>query len=109
MNGFVTTKTFATLAFFSCLAEVLVGAPQREGNGQPPEKWWIEKPIGGLSAYTAPMRPLWRLADLKKMHAGQKTWSQQIVLDDEQDATYNSCASGTQITTRMHPQTDTVF
>jgi quercetin dioxygenase-like cupin family protein len=55
------------------------------------------------------MRPLWSLADLKKMHAGQDTWSQQIILDPEQDATYNSAAPGTHVSPRMHPDTPTVF
>ena len=109
MDRFITTKTLATLMFLSCLAQIMAGAAQRGSSGEAPEAWWIEKPIGGQSAYTSPMRPLWRLADLKKAHVGQNNWSQPIVLDDEQDATYNSGAPGTKITTRMHPQTDTVF
>ena len=32
------------------------------------------------------MRPLWKQADLLKMHAGQTNWSEQIVRDPEQDA-----------------------
>jgi mannose-6-phosphate isomerase-like protein (cupin superfamily) len=110
MTGCTSARFFVTLAVSSCFTLAVAGAPQRGGNGEAPEAWWIEKPTGGQSAfYTAPHRPVWRLADLKKMHAGQTNWSQQVVLDDEQDATYNSASPGTKITTRMHPQTDTVF
>ena len=55
------------------------------------------------------MRPLWKLSDLKKMHAGQNNWQEQIILDPEQDATYNSAAPGTKFDARMHPDTPTVF
>src|SRR5258708_38559890 len=55
------------------------------------------------------MAPLWRLADLKKMHAGQANWSQPIILDPEQDATYNSAAPGTKFGIRLHPDTPSVF
>jgi mannose-6-phosphate isomerase-like protein (cupin superfamily) len=105
----VTTGTIATLMLVSCLTPVMNAAPQRGRNRPPAEAWLIEKPIGGQSAYAAPMRPVWKLADLKKMHAGKNNWSEPVVLDDEQDATYNSGAPGTKITTRMHPQSATVF
>ena len=105
----LTTKTLATLMLVVCLTLVMSAAPQRGGNRRPPEFWLIEKPIGGQSAYTGPNRPLWKLADLKKMHAGKNTWTQPVVLDDEQEATYNSGAPGTKIITRMHPQSDSVF
>jgi mannose-6-phosphate isomerase-like protein (cupin superfamily) len=104
-----TLSTLAAVMLVSCLTLVTQAAPQRGRGRGPAEAWLIEKPIGGQSAYTGPNRPVWKLADLKKMHAGKSTWSQPVVLDDEQDATYNSGAPGTKITTRMHPQTDTVF
>ena len=77
------------------------------GRGGPPEYWWVIKTQGGL--YKPPMRPLWKLADLKKMHAGKNNWSEQIILDPEQDATYNSAAPGTHFGPRLHPDTPTVF
>ena len=55
------------------------------------------------------MRPIWKQADLLKMHAGQTNWSEQIVKDPEQDATYNSAAPGTKFPVRMHPDTPTLF
>lgn len=71
------------------------------------ESWWVEKTKGGV--YKAPMRPLWRLSDLKKMHAGQDNWSELIIKDPEQEATYNSAKPGFRISARMHPDTATVF
>jgi len=77
------------------------------GQGGPPEYWWVNKTQGGV--YKPPMRPLWKLADLKKMHAGQNNWSEQIILDPEQDATYNSAAPGTHFGARLHPDTPAEF
>jgi mannose-6-phosphate isomerase-like protein (cupin superfamily) len=90
------------------LAQDPAPAARRGGrrNG-PTELWWVNKPAG--DAYKSPMRPLWKLSDLKKMHAGRDNWAQQIIFDDEQDVTYNSAARGTAITPRMHPDTPTVF
>jgi mannose-6-phosphate isomerase-like protein (cupin superfamily) len=73
----------------------------------PAEPWWVEKSEGGV--YRAPMRPLWRLADLQKMHPGQNNWQTQIIKDPEQDATYNSAAPGSRFGPRIHPDTPTVF
>jgi hypothetical protein len=49
------------------------------GRGGPPEYWWVNKTQGGV--YKPPMRPLWKLSDLKRMHAGQNNWTVQIILD----------------------------
>ena len=76
-------------------------------RGVPAETWWINKTPGGV--YKPPMRPLWRLSDLKQMYAGQSTWREQIILDPEQDATYNSGAPKTKYTRRLHPDTPAVF
>jgi len=98
-------KLAAALLAASCLIPAFAQAP---GGGRgPTEQWYVNKTKGGV--YKAPMRPLWRKADLLKMHAGQNNWSQQIVLDPEDDATYNSGAPGAKIGTRMHPDTDTLF
>ena len=98
----------AALAFCSSILALTPSLAQPEGGGRTPaENWWVNKTEGGV--YKAPMRPLWKLSDLKKMHAGQANWSQQIILDPEQDATYNSAAPGTKFTPRIHPDTPTVF
>jgi mannose-6-phosphate isomerase-like protein (cupin superfamily) len=83
-------------------------APGAAPSGRPPaEPWWVEKTEGGV--YHAPMRPLWKLADLKKLHPGKSNWQQQIIKDPEQDATYNSAAPGSSFGPRIHPDTPTVF
>jgi quercetin dioxygenase-like cupin family protein len=100
-------RSVLCLAFAMGVAgSVSTSKAQPAGRG-PAEYWWVNKTEGGV--YKAPNRPLWRLADLKKMHAGQNNWSQQIVLDPEQDAIYNSAAPGTKLGSRLHPDTPTVF
>jgi quercetin dioxygenase-like cupin family protein len=79
----------------------------RGGRGRAAETWWVNKTAGGV--YKSPMRPLWKLAELKQKHAGQDTWQEQIILDPEQDATYNSGSPGARYSRRMHPDTPTVF
>ena len=101
-------RTVASLALAcSSFWALTPSLAQPAGGRAVAENWWVNKTEGGV--YKAPMRPLWRLADLKKMHAGQDNWSRQIILDPEQDATYNSAAPGARISPRMHPDTPTVF
>jgi quercetin dioxygenase-like cupin family protein len=92
-------------------APAAAAAPARGGRGGgrggPAETWYINKV--DKVVYTPPNRPIWRQADLLKMHAGQNNWVQQVVLDNEQDATYNSAAPGSKLSPRIHPDTDTVF
>jgi quercetin dioxygenase-like cupin family protein len=82
--------------------------PPAEGAGRapagPPKTWWVEKrDVNG--PYKGPMRPLWKVSDLKAMHPGQHTWSTQIIKDLYQDVTYESAAPGTKRSTVMHPNT----
>ena len=102
MKHFSRKMIFLAGAGVLCLAT----AQAQPGRG-PQQTWWVIKTKGGV--YKPPMRPLWRLADLKKMHEGQTNWSEQIIHDPEQDATYNSAAPGSKFTPRMHPDTPTVF
>src|SRR6266436_6805004 len=103
-----SSRTVISLAVACCSFWALTPSlAQPAGGRAPAENWWASKTEGGV--YKPPMRPLWRLADLKKMHAGQDNWSQQIILDPEQDATYNSAAPGAKSTPKMHPDTPTVF
>src|SRR5436189_6278555 len=69
------------------------------GGGTPAQTWYVEKTKGGV--YNPPMRPLWKLSDLKQMHAGQNNWQEQIIKDPEQDATYNSGAPGFHFAERL--------
>jgi mannose-6-phosphate isomerase-like protein (cupin superfamily) len=67
----------------------------------------VNKTKGGV--YPAPMKPLWKLSELKAKYAGKNNWSEQIIKDPEQDATYNSAAPGTKFPRELHPDTHTLF
>jgi len=98
----------AALALFAAGAVVSSHAQAPGGGrGGPTEYWWVNKTEGGV--YKPPMRPLWKLSDLKQLHAGQNNWSEQIILDPEQDASYHSAAPGSHFASRLHPDTPTVF
>ena len=99
--GVAAALSATALGASSGLAQPAAGAPRQV------KQWWVEKTQGGV--YHAPMRPVWHVADLKKMHAGQSSWSEQIIKDPEQDATYNSAAPGTKFVPRIHPDSGTVF
>ena len=80
---------------------------QGAGARAPQQQWWVYKTQGGV--YTGINRPLWKLSDIKRLHAGQDNWQQQIVATTEQEASYNSAAPGTAFGRRMNPDTATLF
>ena len=92
------------IAFGALLAVGCLAPLYSQGGGQ---TWWVNKTKGGV--YQAPMRPLWKLSELKAKYAGKNNWSEQIIKDPEQDATYNSAAPGTKFPRRLHPDTHTLF
>ena len=96
----------AALAIAAAAAFFSPGFAQ-EGGGKAPETWWVAKSKGGV--YIPPNRPLWKISDLKKKHAGQSNWQELIIKDPQQEATYNSAAPGTTLSPRMHPDTPTLF
>lgn len=98
-TGLLTSAMFV-LAVFSPLA----GWAQTRA---PQQQWWAYKTQGAV--YTAPNRPLWKLADLKQMHAGQANWQELVISSPEQQATYNSAAPGTKFVSRMNTDTKTLF
>jgi quercetin dioxygenase-like cupin family protein len=97
-------------ARLEAVAVLLIGGTaltyaQAPGGG--PQTWWISKTQGGV--YKPPMKPIWKLSELKKKYAGTNNWKEQIVLDPEQDATYNSAAPGTKFPRQMHPDSHNIF
>src|ERR1041384_1598815 len=106
---------FAIAGFCAALCTVLMlaqDAPAGRGGGKgknkgPLQQWYVEKTAGGV--YAPPNRPLWKLSELKAKHNGQSSWQEQIVLDPEQDATYNAAVPGARFQTRMHPDTGTLY
>ena len=103
----MTKITLAAMVFGALVTGSGLSTAAAQNGGGAPEMWWVNKTKGGV--YNAPMRPLWKLSDLKRMHAGQNTWQEQVIKDPEQDATYNSAAPGTRVGHRLHPDTPTVF
>jgi len=97
------------LQLFAQDAQPARGGGGRGGGrgGAPAQTWYVEKTKGGV--YNPPMRPLWKLADLKQMHAGQNNWQEPIIKDPETEATYSSGAPGFHFAERLHPDTPTVF
>lgn len=98
-----------TGAKFGAIAALLVGGlaiahAQAPGGAQ---TWWVAKTQGGV--YQAPMKPIWKLSELKQKYAGRNNWKEPIVLDPEQDATYNSAAPGTKFPRQMHPDSHNIF
>ena len=100
----MTLKTKIAIGLLTAGCFYLLSA-QRGGGAS--ETWWTHKTEGGV--YKTPMRPRWKLSDLKNMHAGEDSWSEQIILDPEQDVTYNSGAPGSEYSRRLHPDTHTLF
>jgi mannose-6-phosphate isomerase-like protein (cupin superfamily) len=76
---------------------------QRRG-GPPEEPSWAPKPIE-LPRYAAPHKPVTRLADLKRKHAGEPQWSEVIVDDSTLHAEYIQSAPGATVSRRFHPDT----
>src|SRR6476620_1626028 len=103
----MTKMMAAGLVLGMFVANTAVSSLLAQGRGSTNETWWVNKTKGGV--YNPPMRPIWKISDLKQMHAGQNNWQEQIIKDPEKDATYNSGAPGTHFTARLHPDTPTVF
>ena len=83
------------------------GAPAAGRGGAPAETWWSEKTKPAI--YTAPNKPLWKLSDLKRMHAGQNSWREPILKNLQQEASYNSSAPGIKVPRRMNFDTEILF
>src|SRR5436853_7792630 len=106
LNDSSARRLLFIVAAIGALALTAASESLAQGRGSA-ETWWVAKTRGGV--YNPPMRPIRRKADLLRTHAGQNTWSEQIIRDPEQDATYNSGAPGTRYGPRMHPDTPSVF
>src|SRR5579862_4032569 len=68
---------------------------------QPPKVFYAPKPIQP-APYTAPMKPLVHLADLKARHKGEANWSEQVVYDKNNRATVISAAPGSKVPRHLH-------
>jgi mannose-6-phosphate isomerase-like protein (cupin superfamily) len=57
------------------------------------------------SAWVAPNRPHWKLAELLAKHKGQPNWTESVVSDGTLRADYISMAPGAKTPRRFHPDT----
>ena len=64
-------------------------APGRE-DGPARIVWAAQKD----TPYAGPNRPIWRIADILKAHAGQASWDQQVLLNRDFDGHYIAMAPG---------------
>ncbi len=73
-------------------------------SGPSEQASWAPKPLE-VPKYTPPHKPVTRLAELKKQHAGQTEWRQVIVDDDHLHGEYIQSAPGSKVSRRFHPDT----
>jgi len=88
------------------IAVIAVGCVCLAQNGSGPAETpvWAPKPLE-VPKYVPPHKPVTRLADLKKKHAGQAEWREVIVDDSTLHGEYIQSAPGTKVSPRFHPDT----
>src|SRR5436305_1064767 len=64
--------------------------------------FYFPKPLEPLP-FTAPMKPLTRLAELKAKHKGESNWTELVVDDKYNRAEVISAAPGTKVPRHLHP------
>ena len=92
----------ASALLMAALSIVCAGLAQKSGDSEAPS--WAPKPVE-IPKYVPPHKPVTRLADLKKQHAGKANWSQVIVDDNTLHGEYIQSAPGTSTPRRFHPDT----
>ena len=73
-------------------------------RGTPEAASWAPKPVE-VPKYPAGMKPVTRIGEVMKAHAGKVDWSQVIVEDPLLHADYISLAPGGKVSRRFHPDT----
>ena len=87
---------------------LLLGAAQaQQAPKVPPILAWAPKPAR-LTPYRGPNRPLWKLSDILKTHAGQQNWAQTVVDTPDFTGAYISMAPG-EATKTLFSADDRVF
>ena len=82
---------------FGALAVISILAAQEYQN--------YKAPKGAAGKWVAPNKPIHRIAELQKKHAGHADWSEVIVDDEMLHAEYISSAPGASVSKRFHPDT----
>jgi len=100
--------TGAAISLAILMAAANPAFAQGGGGGRPPpQQWWAYKEKGGV--YIPPTKPYLKLSDLKAQHAGHPNWSQLVINNAQQQATYNAAAPGTKFGRRMNVDTNAMF
>jgi mannose-6-phosphate isomerase-like protein (cupin superfamily) len=73
-------------------------------GGPPEEPSWAPKPVE-IPKYVPPHKPLTRISDVKRRHAGQPNWREVIVDDSTLHGEFIQSAPGTVVPRRFHPDT----
>jgi mannose-6-phosphate isomerase-like protein (cupin superfamily) len=87
------------------LATSRVGA--QDAAASKPLRAWAPKPAAP-APYVAPNRPIWRLSEIQKQHAGEKSWTQAIVKTRDFVGEYISMTPGEKTKTVFYAD-DRVF
>ncbi len=91
---FTATRRQRRLAWFSVLLFAGWGAAHGQSASQ--KVFYFPKPIQP-KPYAAPMKPLFRFADLKARHKGKENWSETVVANDYNRVEVISAAPGTKV------------
>jgi mannose-6-phosphate isomerase-like protein (cupin superfamily) len=82
-------------------------ADAQQAQPAKPTLAWAPKPAR-LIPYTAPNKPLWKLSDILKKHAGQQDWAETVVETHDFTGAYISMAPGEKTKTIFYAD-DRVF
>lgn len=86
-------------------AAAMVSLCFSQGRGRPSEEpSWAPKLVE-LPKYVSPHKPVTRLAEVKKKHAGEAEWREVVVDDSTLHGEYIQSAPGTTVPRRFHPDT----
>ena len=79
-------------------------APGGRGPRVPPPTAWAPKPVRP-AGWVAPMKPVWRLADILAAHKAQANWTETVVSDNYLHADYISMGPGEKTPRRFNADT----
>jgi mannose-6-phosphate isomerase-like protein (cupin superfamily) len=94
----------ARFAILPAALAILCAGPARSQGRAPEQASWAPKPVE-VPKYPPPMKPVTRIADLKKKHPGESDWRETIVDDPLLHADYISMGPGAKVSRRFHPDT----
>ena len=97
-------RAMAAVTLLALISGARTVYTQQRGGGpaQAPQQWWVAKAAPGQYGTN---KPHIKLADLKTRHAGQATWNEVVVNDENFHAEYNSAPPGTKVSRRWHSDT----